>query len=86
MWVKLTSDATGWTESVGNANDTYFRLESLPYLEVRGPAPGTSLYYIGCEATDTAVYLEPGYATQADAETALDAFVLTANAGGLTSP
>lgn len=65
-------------------NDTYYRLEDIPYLEVRGPA-SNSKYYIGCEASAT-VYLEPGYASQADAEAALDAFVKTADAGGLTGP
>jgi hypothetical protein len=84
MFVKLTSDNTGWTQDVGNTTDTYYRLEDVPYLEVRGPAPNNSLYYIGCEASDVTVFLEPSYATQADAEAALDAFVVTADAGGLT--
>jgi hypothetical protein len=86
MWAKVTSDTTGWTMSVGNNADTYYRLESLPYLEVRGPAPTGSLYYIGCEATSSTVYLAPGYSTQAAAEAALDEFVKSANAGGLTGP
>jgi len=86
MFVKLTNDATGWTQVPGNVNDTYYRLEDIPYLEVRGPAPTGGLYYIGCEASAVTVYLEPGYASQADAEAALDAFVKTANAGGLTGP
>jgi hypothetical protein len=83
MWVKVTTDTTGWTMSVGNNTDSYYRLEDIPYLEVRGPAPTGGLYYIGCEATGSTVYLDPGYSAQADAEAALDAFV---NAEGLAKP
>lgn len=85
MWVKVNNDANSYLSSVGNETDTYYRLEDIPYLEVRGPAANGS-YYIGCEATGATVYLAPGYAAQADAEAALDAFVRTEDAGGLTSP
>jgi hypothetical protein len=84
-YVKLTSNSTGWTQSVGNTTDTYFRLEDIPYLEVRGPASDGN-YYIGCEAAGSTVFLDPGYASQALAEAALDEFVKTAAAGGLTGP
>lgn len=85
MWVKLTSDSTGWTQSVGNTTDTYYRLEDIPYLEVRGSSPAGSKYYVGCEASGTTVFLDPGYAAQADAEAALDAFVQRFDAGGLAA-
>jgi len=87
VWVKLDT-GTGYSPQGGSTGiDTYYRLDDLPYLEVRGPAPTTSLYYISCEASASATaYLAPGYATQADAVAALDTFVATFDAGGLVSP
>lgn len=43
MWVKLTANSTGWAQSVGNTADTYYALDKIPYLEVRGPAGEAAL-------------------------------------------